>query len=103
MLLGYRQRGDADLFAELVRRYERELYSYLRRYLGDAEMAGLPAEYRHEPAAGLNSGSDGLDVVRRILSGAALAAVISVAMWNILLSVLAYRRLGLQATALGPL
>lgn len=39
LLLGYRERGDADLFAELVRRYERELYSYLRRYLGDAEMA----------------------------------------------------------------
>ena len=37
------------------------------------------------------------------IEGAALAAVISVAMWNILLSVLAYRRLGLQATALGPL
>jgi ribosomal protein L3 glutamine methyltransferase len=39
-------------------------------YVGDAEMAGLPAEYRHEPAAGLHSGHDGLDVVRRILSGA---------------------------------
>ena len=26
-------------FAELVRRYERELYSYLRRYLGDAVLA----------------------------------------------------------------
>ena len=40
-------------------------------YVGDAEMAGLPAEYRHEPATGLHSGVDGLDVVRRILSGAA--------------------------------
>ena len=40
-------------------------------YVGDAEMADLPAEYRHEPAAGLHSGADGLDVVRRILSGAA--------------------------------
>lgn len=39
LLLGYRERGDETLFAELVRRYERELYSYLRRYLGDAEMA----------------------------------------------------------------
>jgi len=39
LLLGYRDRGDADLFAELVRRYQRELYSYLRRYLGDAELA----------------------------------------------------------------
>jgi RNA polymerase sigma-70 factor (ECF subfamily) len=39
LLLGYCASGDRDLFAELVRRYERELYSYLRRYLGDAEMA----------------------------------------------------------------
>lgn len=40
-------------------------------YVGDEEMADLPAEYRHEPATGLHSGVDGLDVVRRILSGAA--------------------------------
>jgi RNA polymerase sigma-70 factor, ECF subfamily len=39
LLLGYRENGDANLFSELVHRYERELYSYLRRYLGDAEMA----------------------------------------------------------------
>src|SRR5436305_14497208 len=39
LLLGYRESGDANLFSELVRRYERELYSYLRRYLGDASMA----------------------------------------------------------------
>ena len=39
LLLGYRKSHDPDLFAELVHRYERELYSYLRRYLGDAEMA----------------------------------------------------------------
>src|SRR5262245_47735783 len=39
LLLGYREKGDANLFSELVHRYERELYSYLRRYLGDAEMA----------------------------------------------------------------
>lgn len=39
LLLAYRKSGDASLFEELVRRYERELYSYLRRYLGDAEMA----------------------------------------------------------------
>src|SRR5262245_40461318 len=39
LLLGYRTSHDADLFSELVHRYERELYSYLRRYLGDAEMA----------------------------------------------------------------
>ena len=39
LLLGYCETGDASLFSELVHRYERELYSYLRRYLGDAEMA----------------------------------------------------------------
>ncbi len=39
LLLSYRKTGDRDRFALLVRRYERELYSYLRRYLGDAEMA----------------------------------------------------------------
>lgn len=39
LLLGYREKGDVELFSELVHRYERELYSYLRRYLGDAELA----------------------------------------------------------------
>jgi len=39
LLLNYRDSGDREAFSELVHRYERELYSYLRRYLGDAEMA----------------------------------------------------------------
>src|SRR6187401_2378293 len=39
LLLAYRDGGGSELFSELVHRYERELYSYLRRYLGDAEMA----------------------------------------------------------------
>lgn len=39
LLVRYRESGDRDVFARLVHRYERELYSYLRRYLGDAEMA----------------------------------------------------------------
>lgn len=39
LLLNYRQSGDRQLFNQLVARYERELFSYLRRYLGDAEMA----------------------------------------------------------------
>jgi RNA polymerase sigma-70 factor (ECF subfamily) len=38
-LLRYRQTGDRELFAVLVRRYQQELYSYLRRYLGNAELA----------------------------------------------------------------
>ena len=39
LLLEYRSNGDRDVFAQLVKRYERELFSYLRRYLGDAEVA----------------------------------------------------------------
>lgn len=39
LLLAYRDGGDRGAFAELVHRYERELYSYLRRYLGDAARA----------------------------------------------------------------
>jgi RNA polymerase sigma-70 factor, ECF subfamily len=39
LLLSYRQTGNREFFSELVHRYERELYNYLRRYLGSAEMA----------------------------------------------------------------
>lgn len=39
LLLAYRDRADRDAFNQLVHRYERELFSYLRRYLGDASMA----------------------------------------------------------------
>lgn len=39
LLLEYRLTGDREKYAQLVYRYERELFSYLRRYLGNAEMA----------------------------------------------------------------
>jgi len=39
LLLEYQGCGDPRAFDELVQRYEGELYNYLRRYLGDAEMA----------------------------------------------------------------
>jgi RNA polymerase sigma-70 factor (ECF subfamily) len=39
LLIGYRETGERELFAELVRRYERELYSYLKRYLHNVELA----------------------------------------------------------------
>ena len=39
LLLRYRESEDRRSFEELVHRYERELFSYLRRYLDDAAMA----------------------------------------------------------------
>jgi RNA polymerase sigma-70 factor (ECF subfamily) len=39
LLLSYREEGDSTVFEQLVHRYERELYNYLRHYLGDAQMA----------------------------------------------------------------
>jgi RNA polymerase sigma-70 factor, ECF subfamily len=39
LLLTYRSSPDEGIFEELVHRYEKELYGYLRHYLGEAEMA----------------------------------------------------------------
>jgi RNA polymerase sigma-70 factor (ECF subfamily) len=39
LLLEYRDRDDRPAFEELVHRYEKELFGYLRNYLGDPEMA----------------------------------------------------------------
>jgi RNA polymerase sigma-70 factor (ECF subfamily) len=39
LMIRYRDEGSADVFAELVNRYERELYRYLARYLGDPSLA----------------------------------------------------------------
>ncbi len=39
LLEQYRQKDNHNLFAVLVKRYERELYNYLRRFLTDASLA----------------------------------------------------------------
>jgi len=39
LLLEYQAQQDKNVFEELVKRYEAELYNYLRHYLGNAEMA----------------------------------------------------------------
>jgi RNA polymerase sigma-70 factor (ECF subfamily) len=39
LIAEYKSSGERRAFDELVHRYERELFSYLRRYLGDATLA----------------------------------------------------------------
>jgi RNA polymerase sigma-70 factor (ECF subfamily) len=39
LLVRYAQSGDRQSFDELVRRYEREIFNYLRKYLGDRHLA----------------------------------------------------------------
>ena len=39
LLLSYRSERDGRVFEELVHRYEKELFGYLKHYLGSAEMA----------------------------------------------------------------
>lgn len=60
----------SDVFASL----KQEIYDIIIAnppYVGVAEMRTLPAEYLHEPKVALESGVDGLDVVRKLLREAA--------------------------------
>ncbi|MCD0461266.1 RNA polymerase sigma factor [Roseiconus lacunae] len=39
LLAAYRETGNRSFFDQLMQRYQREIYSYLRRYIGGVEMA----------------------------------------------------------------
>lgn len=60
----------SDLFAALDNRAY-DLILSNPPYVDSADLASLPAEYRHEPELALGSGPDGLELTRRILAGAA--------------------------------
>lgn len=59
---------EADLFAGVEGRFD--LIVSNPPYVPEAEVLGLPAEYVHEPALALGSGTDGLESTRRILQDA---------------------------------
>ena len=59
----------ADLFDELDGRYDLILAN--PPYVSPEEMAQLPAEYRFEPALGLDGGAGGVDIAGRLLKQAA--------------------------------
>ena len=59
----------ADLFEGLNGRYDLILAN--PPYVSPQEIAQLPAEYRHEPALGLDGGADGVAIAERLLRQAA--------------------------------
>lgn len=67
----YQGDGLAAVASELQSEGRYDLIVSNPPYVDAEDMANLPDEYRHEPAMALESGDDGLDFVRQLLSQAA--------------------------------
>lgn len=64
--LGYRVKAvESDLFSQLQGLYDVIVTN--PPYVDEEDVSEMPAEYQHEPVMALGSGSDGLDITRRIL------------------------------------
>jgi len=71
-LLGLESRVElhqSDLF-DALRGRQYDLIVTNPPYVDAGDLASMPAEYRHEPALALGSGTDGLDITRRIIASA---------------------------------
>ena len=85
LLLDYVENGNRESFEQLVRRFERELFSYLRRYLGDEHLAEDAFQgtflllhskcSQFEPAANFGPGSTESRPTRPTICCAAIAAI----------------------------
>lgn len=62
---------NSDLYSALGPEHKYDLILCNPPYVNADSMAGLPPEYRHEPQMALAGGTDGMDLVRRILADAA--------------------------------
>lgn len=62
---------ESDLWAAIATDKRYDLIISNPPYVGDAEMARLPAEYHHEPSQALRAADNGLALVERIIRGAA--------------------------------
>ncbi|MBY0378045.1 MAG: 50S ribosomal protein L3 N(5)-glutamine methyltransferase [Gammaproteobacteria bacterium] len=61
----------SDVFSAIADTQRFDLIISNPPYVDGEDMQSLPAEYQHEPTLALAAGTDGLEVVRRILKGAA--------------------------------